>query len=55
MRARELIEDLLAAVEQAENGSQRRPSRDADASSGPVSRSATAEEKEANSESEQLP
>jgi hypothetical protein len=29
MRARELIEDLLAAVEQAENGSQRRPARNA--------------------------
>jgi hypothetical protein len=54
MHEGKLIDDLLAAVERAENGSQRR-SLDADAQNCRAGRSATAEDKEANSESEQLP
>ena len=48
MHEGKLIDDLLAAVERAQNGSQRRSSRNADAQNCP------AEEKEANLESEQL-
>jgi hypothetical protein len=55
MRDGKLIEDLLAAVKQAEKGAQRRSSLNADAQNYPAGRSATAEEKEANSEPEQLP
>jgi hypothetical protein len=55
MRDGKLIDDLLDAVQRAENGSRRRSSQNAAAQNCPVGRSATAEEKEANSESEQLP